>query len=189
MYVPGPFPVNNAYTPLVPQIQQPVSQVIQPTSGPQLIRVNGIESAKAFQTVPNSTVALFDANEDVMYIKSTDASNFPSIRIFDFVERKQEVQNENGKYVTPEDLNKAITEVKSSNDYVTTDQLNKVINELREEIQNGKQFVRTISTESSSSNTNAPSKYTKSNNAGKSNNTAGSESQQSTGSYNGDYQK
>lgn len=65
----------------------------------QLIKVNGLDSAKAYPTQPNSTVALFDANEDVMYIKSTDASNFPTIRRFIFVEEE----------VTPPDKTKYVT--------------------------------------------------------------------------------
>ena len=59
-------------------------------SNPQnLIRVSGMDGAKAYQMPANSTVALFANNEDVMYIKSTDGAGFPSIRVFDFVERTQ----------------------------------------------------------------------------------------------------
>ena len=54
-----------------------------------LIRVNGIDGAKAYQMPANSTVALFDANEDVMYIKTTDGAGFPSLRTFNFVEITQ----------------------------------------------------------------------------------------------------
>lgn len=90
------------------------------TNQSQLIRVNGIDSAKAYPTAPNSTVALFDANEDIMYIKSTDASNFPTIRIFRFVE-EQETQIPVQQYVTIEEFNK-----------------------LKEEILNGKQFISNI---------------------------------------------
>lgn len=35
---------------------------------------------------PNSTVALFDSNEDIMYVKSTDGAGFPQIRKFAFTE-------------------------------------------------------------------------------------------------------
>lgn len=51
----------------------------------ELIRVTGIDGAKAYQTQPNSTVALFDGNEDIFYIKTTDGANFPTIRSFKFV--------------------------------------------------------------------------------------------------------
>lgn len=51
-----------------------------------LIRVNGMEGAKAYQIAPNSTIALFDSNDDIMYIKSSDSAGFPSIRVFTFKE-------------------------------------------------------------------------------------------------------
>lgn len=54
-----------------------------------LIRVNGIDGAKTYQMSANSTVALFDCNEDIMYIKTTDGAGFPSIRTFNFVEITQ----------------------------------------------------------------------------------------------------
>ena len=54
------------------------------TTSTQLLRVNGIEGAKAYPTMPNSVVALFDANEDFMYIKSTDSANYPTIDTYKF---------------------------------------------------------------------------------------------------------
>ena len=51
-----------------------------------LIRVTGIDGAKAYQMGPNSTMALFDGAEDLMYIKSTDGAGFPTIRTFKFEE-------------------------------------------------------------------------------------------------------
>ena len=51
-----------------------------------LIRVTGIDGAKAYQMPANSTVALFDNNEDLMYIKMTDGAGFPTIRTFKFTE-------------------------------------------------------------------------------------------------------
>ena len=52
----------------------------------ELIKVNGIEGAKNYPLSPGSTVALFDAESDIMYIKSMDAGGFPSIRTFTFSE-------------------------------------------------------------------------------------------------------
>ena len=64
-------------------------QFFQPEPTQNLIRVNGINGAKAYQMPANSTIALFDANEDVMYIKTTDGAGFPSLRTFNFVEITQ----------------------------------------------------------------------------------------------------
>lgn len=99
---------------------QPTSYT--PTYSQQLQRVNGLDSAKAYPTQPNSTVALFDANEDIMYIKSTDASNFPLIRCFRFTEVFSD-SNKTEQYVT-------LTE----------------FNEFKEELLNGKQFIQQQST-------------------------------------------
>lgn len=106
----------------------------QAQTNSQLIQVNGIESAKAYPTTPNSTVALFDTNDDILYIKSTDASNFPTIRKFRFKEESLEVQTQ------------------PSVQYVTLDEFNK----FKEEILNGKQFVSepTTSTTKSRSKSN-----------------------------------
>ena len=83
------------------------------TSQQSLLRVNGIESAKAYPTQPNSMVALFDENEDVFYIKSTDASNFPTIKKYRFTEevekKPEEIANE--KFVTIEEFSKFKEEV------------------------------------------------------------------------------
>lgn len=58
----------------------------------QLIRVTGMDGAKAYQMPPNSVVPLFDADNDIMYVKSTDGAGFPTIRAFAFqpVEDKPE---------------------------------------------------------------------------------------------------
>ena len=46
----------------------------------ELIRVTGFDGAKAYQMPPNSSVALFDSNEDIFYVKTTDGAGFPTIR-------------------------------------------------------------------------------------------------------------
>ena len=85
---------QNPYANLLAQNQYYNSQMNNQQIFPQeqtqnLIRVNGIEGAKTYQMSANSTVALFDSNEDIMYIKTTDGAGFPSIRTFNFVEITQ----------------------------------------------------------------------------------------------------
>lgn len=70
-----------------------------------LVRVNGIDGAKAYQMGPNSTVALFDGNDDIFYVKTTDGAGFPTIRSFKFEEvspTQMPVTNEN--YVTKKEM-------------------------------------------------------------------------------------
>lgn len=81
-------------------------QFFQQQEQPQnLIRVNGLEGAKAYQMSANSTVALFDANNDLMYVKSTDGAGFPSIRTFTFSELQEEPKAEqNVDYISREEF-------------------------------------------------------------------------------------
>ena len=90
---------QNPYANLLAQNQyynpQMNNQQIFPQEQPQnLIRVNGIDGAKAYQMNANSTVALFDSNEDIMYIKNTDGAGFPSIRMFKFEEVNEITKSE-----------------------------------------------------------------------------------------------
>ena len=85
---------QNPYANLLAQNQyynpQMNNQQIFPQEQTQnLIRVNGIDGAKTYQMPANSTVALFDCTEDIMYIKTKDGAGFPSIRTFNFVEITQ----------------------------------------------------------------------------------------------------
>ena len=103
---------QNPYASLIGQnqfYQQPGmnnQQFFQQQEQPQnLIRVNGLEGAKAYQMSANSTVALFDANNDLMYVKSTDGAGFPSIRTFTFSELQEEPKTEqNVDYISREEF-------------------------------------------------------------------------------------
>lgn len=84
-----------------------------------LIRVNGIDGAKAYQVMPRETVALFDGNDDIFYVKSTDDGGFPTIKAYRFSEID-------------------LTGAKPTNDYVTKSEFE----ELKKEVQNyAEQFV------------------------------------------------
>lgn len=80
------------YNPYQSMMMQPQCQTLQ--------RVNGIEGAKSFQLGANSTVALFDSNSDIFYVKSTDSAGFPSIRIFKFEEINQLGNNTDNDYIS-----------------------------------------------------------------------------------------
>lgn len=113
-----------------PPINPLMGTQFQPSvAGNQLIKVKDLDSAKAYPTSPNSSFALFEENDDVMYIKTTDANNFPTIRKFRFTEEPLEVPN--------------------STQYVTIDEFNK----FKEEILNAKQFVQQSANTNSKWNT------------------------------------
>lgn len=106
---------NQPYNPMMPTMPQMnlanSAYNATQTMGPQLTFVNGIDSAKAYPTQPNSRVALFDENDDVMYIKTTDASNFPTITRYRFTEEKESEKTASETYVTVEEFNKFKEEI------------------------------------------------------------------------------
>jgi hypothetical protein len=86
----NPYQFPQAYNPIA-SYQQQMAQMqgqmnFQPTqmSGTNLIRVTGIDGAKAYTMPPNSVVPLFDDQNDILYVKSTDGAGFPTIRTFAF---------------------------------------------------------------------------------------------------------
>ena len=77
-----------------------------------LIRVTGYEGAKAYQMMPNSTVALFDGNEDLMYIKTTDGAGFATIKTFKFEPYGEPPQN-GSEYISRSEFDDFRNEVKT----------------------------------------------------------------------------
>mgnify|MGYP006923198383 CR=1 FL=1 len=115
----NPYPQRYPQQPMQGYYQQPMAAIPQQQVQPvDLIRVTGIEGARAYPVTPNSTVPLFDADRDVLYVKSTDAGGFPTIRAFTFAPL-QDTQQQQPEYVTRQEFN-----------------------ELKEMIANGKQPVR-----------------------------------------------
>lgn len=108
------------------QRQQMPSYYPQQMAQPQqegLIRVTGAEGARAYPVAPNSVVPLFDAERDVLYVKSADAGGFATIRAFSFAPL-QDAPQQQTEYVTRREFE-----------------------ELKEMIANGKQPVRATAEE------------------------------------------
>lgn len=79
----------------------------------QLIRVTGMDGAKAYQMPPNSVVPLFDADNDIMYVKSTDGAGFPTIRTFTF-QPVESPQPQDQQYVTRAEFENAMMQLKEA---------------------------------------------------------------------------
>ena len=96
------------YNPYQPSYGQSAAYMAQPVNG--LVSVTGIDGAKAYQLPPNSSMPLFDANDDILYLKTTDGAGFPTIRTFSFapVEEHPEATAE---YVTREDFDALLARV------------------------------------------------------------------------------
>lgn len=108
------LPYNNAYGGFngnqynyIPNSQNGLQGQIK-----SLTRVNGLEGAKAFQVMPRETVALFDGNDDIFYIKSADDGGFPTIKAYRFAEVD-------------------LTGAKPTNDYVTKAEFEELRNEVK----------------------------------------------------------
>ena len=115
----SPNVINTPSTLISPRPVLPTTTAYTSNPAPiDLIKVNGLESARQYPMQPNSRVALFDANDDIMYIKQTDASNFPTITRFRFILEEEPI-NSKTQYVTVEEFNS-----------------------LKEELSNVKQFIR-----------------------------------------------
>lgn len=102
------FPVT--YQPYY-QAQYQQAQTAQPQQQGGIIWIQGEAGAKSYLIAPNTTVALWDSEAQVIYLKSADASGMPSMKILDYQIREQKQpksaqisQFESDKYVTKEEL-------------------------------------------------------------------------------------
>lgn len=62
------------------------SNLFQLTGVDLVVPVSGFEGAKSYPLGPSCRAPLFDDAEDILYIKSTDANGFPSIKAYKFEE-------------------------------------------------------------------------------------------------------
>ena len=98
---------------------QPVSQ-----SNSSIIWVQGEAGAKSYLVAPNTTVQLWDSENQVIYLKSADASGMPSMKILDYKIREATQPMQTHVAVQPE------------RDYVTRDELTAFETQIREQIAN-----------------------------------------------------
>jgi len=90
---------NNAY-------QQMNTQQQQIQNG--IIWVQGEAAAKSYPVAPNTSVALWDSEANVIYIKSADGAGMPSMKVVDYTMR---------------DTNARRSEMSPQSDFVTKDDL------------------------------------------------------------------
>lgn len=73
----------NGFPVTYPYYQQP--QQNQQNGSP--IWIQGEAAAKSYLVAPNSTVVLFDSEQQTIYLKSADPSGMPSIKVLDYTVR------------------------------------------------------------------------------------------------------
>lgn len=79
-------PQNYVQQPQVPQMQPQQVQPQTPSNNP-MIWVQGETGAKSYLLAPNTTLPLWDSESQVIYLKSTDASGMPSMKILEYTIR------------------------------------------------------------------------------------------------------
>ena len=121
-----------------PQPMQTNMGPLTPSGGPQnhgIIWVSGKAEADGYLVAPNSAVALWDANNPVIYLRKADSTGKPSTVVYDLVER---TDNPASQQAAPQiDMSR----------YVTIDQLEDILAErfkrpvkaqkTKEDIENG----------------------------------------------------
>lgn len=91
-YYPQPMPdsfmqMRQMQQPQMQPMQQPVQQNPIAQGGVQW--VNGEQEARGYLIAPNSAVALWDSSAPMVYLKQSDASGKPTLKIYDLVERAE----------------------------------------------------------------------------------------------------
>ena len=117
---------NQAQT--VPSVQPTQPQAQQMTSG--IIWVQGEAGAKSYLVAPNTTVQLWDSEENVIYIKTADSSGMPSMKILDYTIRESNSipkPKDNIDYVTKTEFQ----EMKSGFEQ-TIDEMQSTINQMKQ---------------------------------------------------------
>ena len=94
-----PMPYNSGY-------QQ---MNMQPING--LVSVTGMEGARAYQLPPNSKMPLFDENDDVLYLKTTDSAGYPKIKAFTFEPMQNKSAGYQQDFVTRDEYNELLDRV------------------------------------------------------------------------------
>lgn len=97
------YPVNYGYA-------QP-NQVQQNNN---IVWVQGEAGAKSYLVAPNTTMPLWDSENQIIYLKSADASGMPSIKVLDYKIRDNETKNiklNDDIYVKKEELEELKAEI------------------------------------------------------------------------------
>lgn len=107
--------------------QMPMQQQQQQAQNNSIIWVQGEAGAKSYLVAPNTTVQLWDSEDQVIYLKSADASGMPSMKVLDYKIRENNGQSgaqtvmsgPAAEYVTKEELQALEAKIKKQIDKLT----------------------------------------------------------------------
>ena len=110
-YYPQPMPDN-----LMQMRQQQMMQPAPPPVPQNPVATGGVQwvsseqEARGYLIAPNSAVALWDSTAPTVYLKQSDASGKPTLKIYDLVERSETAsnapQNPGVEFVTREEFDR-----------------------------------------------------------------------------------
>ena len=111
-----------------PSYFSPTQTINSATSTNNIVWVQGIEGAKAWQLNPNSMIILLDSEiEGKMYIKVSDNIGMSTLRIFNYTEETPSVNNvttnndlDLSQYVTKDELKNLIKEFMNNEQSIST---------------------------------------------------------------------
>ena len=95
-------------------VQSPMSQPMQYPVQSNITYVQGEVGARSYLVAPNARMALWDSEQPVIYLKSTDINGMPTMQIIDYQVRSGQTNQNNHNqtnalvedlYVTKEDFN------------------------------------------------------------------------------------
>ena len=89
---------------------------VPPQQNNGIIWVQGEAGAKSYLVAPNTTVQLWDSEDQVIYLKSADASGMPSMRILDYKERVAEIPAIEARRDDIDDMQKQIDRLRNEID-------------------------------------------------------------------------
>ena len=137
------FPVGYAqpYPPINPYAPQPQMQM-QPQKQTGPIWVQGEAGAKSFLLAPNETVPLWDSEAQVIYLKSTDGSGMPSMKVLDYTVRDNSnlppkaPLPEGVEYATKDEVKNTKDDIKHQIDVIKKDNndIKKQIDDIKESL-------------------------------------------------------
>lgn len=114
-YVQNPTWPNQVYNNMTPVMSnQNYQQNVQANNS--IIWVQGENAAKSYPVAPNTAIALWDSEQQTIYIKSVDSNGIPSLKVLDYIDRDNEiVQSDNTNeinYVTQDQMNDFSEQIK-----------------------------------------------------------------------------
>ena len=83
-YLPAPY---------IPQAQPQAAPTTTPQISTGILWVGSEQEAQNYPVAPNNAVALWDSTSPVIYLKQTDASGRPNIKIYELKERMDPASN------------------------------------------------------------------------------------------------